>query len=269
MRILVTNDDGIHAPGIRRLIKSLSSHGYEVYVAAPKEPMSGMGKSLKMRAHYGAIDIPGTVKAWWVDSTPATSVYLALYYLLDEKPDVVVSGINRGPNIGLEDILTSGTVGAAIEAALNGVPGLAVSLATDSGHHMEEYSLAAEVTAELLPRLSELEPGELVNLNVPERPKGIMATTIAWNNYKVKLTGSSGYVQPVAHSFRDRYWDRVEGSDVWAVMNDYVSFTLIDLKRLRTNGANLSKAERLVKGLDEKLKFMREGLLHSSSSTSG
>lgn len=249
MRVLVTNDDGISAPGIKSLVASLHERGFQVYLAAPKQAMSGMGKSLKMKASYGEAKFPGTLRAWWIDSTPASAVYMALHHLLVEKPDVVVSGINRGPNIGLEDFLTSGTIGAALEAALNGIPAMAVSLATDSGRRVDEYSLAAELAAELVPLISRLEPGEMVNLNVPESPKGILATKLSWNNYRVGLRESSGYLEPVAHSFRDRYWDLDEGSDVWAVLNDYVSLTLIDLRSLRVNGANLEKAREIVQEL--------------------
>lgn len=268
MIVLATNDDGIDAPGLKRLVREIHERGHEVYVVAPKNPQSGMGKSMRMRAEYGEADYPWARKAWWVDSTPASAVYLALHHLLSEKPDVIVSGINRGPNIGLEDLFTSGTVGAAIEGALNGIPSLAVSLATDKGLTEDEYSPAAWAAAELLQHLRSLRPGMLVNLNVPEKPRGVMATRLAWNNYKLRLVGVGGRFEPASHSFRDRYWDTVEGSDVWAVLNGYISLTVIDLEAVRRSSVDLKVAEEILEKIRGRLESRIRVQPRSSSEAS-
>ncbi|MCE4600380.1 MAG: 5'/3'-nucleotidase SurE [Desulfurococcales archaeon] len=249
MKVLVTNDDGIEAPGIYSLVKALNNAGHTVYVAAPKDPASGMGKALKVRARYGEARYEGARRAWWVESTPATAVYLAINLLVDEEIDAVVSGVNRGPNIGLEDLLTSGTIGAVMEAALNGLPGVAVSLATDKGVDPGEYDLASNLAARLVPMLAVLDPGEFVNLNVPENPRGVMATRLAWNNYRVRLKRVDGFVAPEAHGFRERYWDLAEGTDVWAVMNDYVSVTVIDLRNLTDSIVDLERTGEIARNL--------------------
>ena len=248
MKVLVTNDDGIGAPGLKRLVRELSGRGHEVYVVAPLEHMSGMGKAMRVRARYGEASMPGAKRAWWVDSTPASTVYIAINLLLDAKPDLVVSGINRGPNMGLEDFLTSGTIGAAIEAALNGVPGLASSLACDNAYSEEDYQVAAVITAGLVDLLHGAKGSTIVNLNTPPEPRGVLGTRLAWNNYKIPLTIRDGSIEPAVEGFRNRYWDLRPGSDVWAVMNGYASISYVDLESL-SNLGSLEEAERLAESL--------------------
>ena len=126
--ILVTNDDGVHAPGIRALAQALAKIG-EVHVVAPDREVSACGQSLTLKHPLRAEQIEP--KVWSVDGTPADCVNLALVKLLPRRPELVVSGINRGANLG-EDIFYSGTVGGAREGTFFGVPSIAMSLATRS-----------------------------------------------------------------------------------------------------------------------------------------
>jgi 5'-nucleotidase len=161
-QILLTNDDGIEAPGLKCLEESLGSVG-EVTVVAPDKEMSASSQSisthtpLRMRqldeGHYA------------VSGTPADTVIIALYHLLPQKPDLVVSGINPGGNLG-ESVVYSGTVAAAMEAALHGVPSFAISLAT---RKYLDYSSAASFAAQLAAKILEegLPEGVMLNVNVP------------------------------------------------------------------------------------------------------
>jgi len=253
--VLVTNDDGIEARGIRELVEALAERGFEVYVAAPLRHMSGAGKSFGVPARYGRTSLPGAVEAWWVDSTPATAVYIALYGLIDARPDLVVSGVNRGPNMGLEDILTSGTVGAALEAALHGVPAVAASYAVDphyDGSYRVPASMAAEAASIVLDQRL-LGPGEIVNLNVPVKPRAVAATVPAWNNYRIPVRFEDGIAAPVGNTLENRYWDRRPGTDVWAVMNGLVSVTVLDLAGAPCSCPDRQRARRLAGLLAERL----------------
>ena len=179
--ILVSNDDGIAAPGIIALADALEAIG-EVWVFAPERERSAISHAITLhkplRVHETA------PRRFWVSGTPADSVYVALHHGLPRPPALVVSGINRGANMG-EDVLYSGTVGAAMEGCLMGIPSLAVSL---THNHPSTFAVAAElavrVASELLVR--GLPPGILLNLNVPEgcdASRGIRATRLGRRNY--------------------------------------------------------------------------------------
>ncbi len=161
-RILITNDDGIDAPGLKALEQSLASVG-EVTVVAPDREMSATSQSISLHSPLRAQVLDE--RHYAVAGTPTDAVILALYSLLSEKPDLVVSGINQGGNMG-ENVVYSGTVAAAVEATLHGVPGVAVSLASRkqsdfSGAATFAAGLAAKVLAEGLPA------GVALNINVP------------------------------------------------------------------------------------------------------
>jgi len=161
-RILITNDDGIYAPGLKALEKSLEAVG-EVTVVAPDREMSATSQSvsvhLPLRVH--TLD----ERHFAVTGTPADTVILALYRLLPQRPHLVVSGINPGGNLG-ENVVYSGTVAAAMEATLHGVPAFAISLATRK--HLD-FATAASFAAQLAERILEkgLPPGVMLNVNVP------------------------------------------------------------------------------------------------------
>lgn len=133
MDILVTNDDGIRSKGLVELVKALSIVG-NVYVVAPDRERSGTGHAVTMHRPLRVTEetMPGAVTSFQVDGTPADCVKLGLEALLDHRPDLVVSGVNAGPNLGT-DVLYSGTVSAAVEALIMGIPALAVSIADYSG----------------------------------------------------------------------------------------------------------------------------------------
>lgn len=169
MRILLTNDDGIQAVGLRALYKALVAAGHEVHVVAPITEQSAVGHAITLSA-------PLRVKEFreenffglGVSGTPADCVKLAISTLLKDAPELVVSGINAGANVGV-DIMYSGTVSAATEGALMGFPALAVSM---DNHNPEELAGQAGYAAGLLPRLpiATLPKKCVLNLNFPDRP---------------------------------------------------------------------------------------------------
>jgi 5'-nucleotidase len=165
MRILLSNDDGYFAPGLERLAADLAPYA-DITVVAPERDRSGASNSL-------TLDRPLTVRRapsgfLFVNGTPTDCVHLAVTGLLDELPDMVISGINHGANMG-DDTIYSGTVAAATEGYLLGIPSLAISLASKAGEH---YETAARVTSELVARFQKQPPPEpvLLNVNVPDIP---------------------------------------------------------------------------------------------------
>lgn len=190
MRILVSNDDGFDAPGIRALAEAAADLG-EVWVVAPTTEQSAQSHSLTLRAPLRA-HWRGE-RRWAVDGTPADCIYLALHGLMDGPPDLVLSGVNRGSNLG-SDVHYSGTVAAAREACLAGLPAVAVSLhLTEPGgaHHYETAtrvakSVARSVIADGLPA------DTLLNVNVPNVPpddlEGVRVARLGRRMYDHKVT---------------------------------------------------------------------------------
>ncbi|MBI2793663.1 MAG: 5'/3'-nucleotidase SurE [Ignavibacteria bacterium] len=167
MRILVTNDDGIDSPGIAALVHAMRSVG-EVMVVAPDRQQSAVGHALTVASPLRAVPFHrnGEVFGWAVNGTPADCVKLAVSALLDKRPDIIVSGINHGANTSVNAIY-SGTVSAATEGTLMGIPSMAISLATFD--HQADLSLAREVASEMAIKLISinLPSGTLLNVNVP------------------------------------------------------------------------------------------------------
>ena len=172
MRILLSNDDGIHSIGIRHLYKELSRLG-KVWVVAPLEEKSTTGHSLTL--HKPLRILPIERNFYGVSGSPADCVYLGIREVMKCKPDLVVSGINRGANLG-QDVYYSGTVSAAREACILGIPSLAVSLAVDFVNAPPENKLNYPAAARMAVKvLRELLKGEfphhtLFNLNLPDTP---------------------------------------------------------------------------------------------------
>jgi 5'/3'-nucleotidase len=173
--ILVTNDDGVHAPGIKAVAASLSALG-TVYVVAPDREVSACSQSLTLKHPLRAERVDERVHA--VDGTPADCVNLALVKLLPRRPDLVVSGINRGANMG-EDVFYSGTVGGAREGTFFGVPSMAVSLASREARETD-FTAAAAFAAKLaeLVLARGLPERTLLNVNVPPGTPGGVAMTV-------------------------------------------------------------------------------------------
>jgi len=225
-RILVSNDDGIDAPGLMALVEALSSWA-DVSVMAPQTEQSAASHALTLQ-HPLRVRTLGP-RRWSVNGTPTDCVLLAIKEFLPEPPDLVISGINEGPNMG-EDVIYSGTVAAAMEGAILGFPAMAVSLAS---RKLMDFRAAAAVTARLAARLLETRLGHrfLINVNVPA------GEGEAIRGYRVTRLGSRVYHDVIVKNRdprgREYYWigggepDWAESaeSDFKAVSEGYVSLT--------------------------------------------
>ena len=188
MRILLTNDDGIGAAGIQALWRELSKIA-DVIVAAPDVERSATSQAITVdspiRVDNYCFDNP-RICGWRIGGTPADCVKIALEALMTEAPDIVVAGINHGPNLGT-DVLYSGTVSAAIEGALHGIPAVAVSL---DGRDEYNFQPAAEFTSKLVQNIVErlLPPNTLLNVNIPalnsSQIKGVAITKLGVRQYE-------------------------------------------------------------------------------------
>ena len=223
--ILIANDDGIGAEGIARLAAAALPFG-RVFVAAPDTQCSGMSQKLTIRGELSVTEAPFPVPveaAWAVGGTPADCVKTAIKALLPVRPDVVLTGINRGYNAGF-DIAYSGTVGAALEAVMNGVPAIAFS-ARENGNPSAAEAYLPVVLEALLARPAE--PGRVWNVNFPDcaaaQCKGVLygrtpAACSFYDNDYVR-TGDALSIR-VTNPGPDRC---KEGSDIHAVLHGYVS----------------------------------------------
>lgn len=171
MNILISNDDGIHAKGLQVLAKHLAQR-HAVSIVAPDRERSAIGHAitLDLPIRVQAVPINGFSKAYAVSGTPADCIKLALMELLDEKPDLMISGINPGANVGV-NVFYSGTFAAAREATLYGIPAMAVSIQGGAPDHYETAAATAAELAEYIGRKG-LPPGTLLNVNMPDAPRG-------------------------------------------------------------------------------------------------
>ena len=230
MKILLTNDDGIHAPALIALREALAPLG-RVITVAPDRDQSATSHSLTLhrpfRIHRHDAD------TFSVDGTPTDCVVCAFYGLLDELPDMVISGINHGPNMG-EDVFYSGTVAAAIEGTLQGVPSIAASLVT---RERTDFREPAAFLAKLARQVAErgLEPRRLLNVNLPYRPwgeiAGVMITRLGSRKYRDTLIRK---VDPRGRDYywiggEDPVWDPRPGTDFHAVHDGWISVTPLRL----------------------------------------
>ena len=172
MRILLTNDDGVTAPGLRAMYDALADYA-EVSVVAPQTVQSGGAHAITIRHPLVCqqISVNDRLRAIGVEGTPADCVKLAVNALLPERPDLVISGINAGQNTGIH-VLYSGTVAAAIEAAIMGLPAVAVSLQFSPDM---DFDRAARIAKRIIERIvaDGLRPGRICNLNIPELRPGV------------------------------------------------------------------------------------------------
>ena len=173
MRVLLTNDDGIAARGLRALADGMIAAGHSVSVCAPDRERSGASHSATIGRPMSAepVDYPGADQAWQVDGTPADCASLGLWLKREAPVDLVVAGINRGMNMGGACVY-SGTVAAAMEAAMCGSQGLAVSLVLKDWEAEEDYTAAVRLAVKVAEWAvaHPLPAGVIYNLNVPERP---------------------------------------------------------------------------------------------------
>lgn len=231
MNIIVTNDDGVQAPGILALATALRSIG-SVQVVAPalNQSASGHKKTLFQDIAVTEVTLADGTPAKSVGGSPADCIALAALGMVAWPPDVVVSGINRGPNMG-QDVTYSGTVTAALEAAIQGVPAVAVSLAAGTATNVEEYEEAARVAVAVTAKVVEkgLPPLTILNLNVPflAPVKGLRLTRQGVRIYQDELA-VNGSIYRIVGPEPGGQWEE-EGTDLWAVHNGYASMTPLHL----------------------------------------
>jgi 5'-nucleotidase len=230
MRILVSNDDGYFAPGLAVLAAALSEVA-EVTVVAPERDRSGSSNSLTLDRPLTLRRAPSGFS--YVNGTPTDCVHLAVTGLIDFVPDMIVSGINDGANMG-DDTIYSGTVAAATEGFLLGIPSLAVSLAGGRGAHFET---AAHFARKLVERFRDGAPAPnvLLNVNVPDVPLAQV------EGMEVTRLGKRHKAEPVVRATTPRgdavYWvgaagaaqDAGEGTDFYAIANGRVSITPLQM----------------------------------------
>lgn len=234
-RILVSNDDGINSPGLLHLKQALDSVG-EVTVIVPDREWSASGhaKTMHKPLRIGQVELPDGSQAYVSSGAPSDCIALAVLGFLPQLPDLVVSGINLGANVG-HDITYSGTLAAAFEGTVSGIPSLAVSLDT---HEDANFTYAARFVAYLAEKVlgRGLPRNVLLNVNVPNVPAGeidgVEITRLGRRLYRDKL------VKRQDPRGREYYWiggDRPtgfaedEGTDIWALARDRVSITPIHL----------------------------------------
>jgi len=234
MKILLSNDDGYRAPGLRVLAEALARLG-DLTVVAPDRDRSGASNSLTLDVPIRAEQLSnGFIR---VTGTPTDCVHLAITGLLDAEPDLVVAGINHGANLG-DDVIYSGTVAAATEGRFLGLPAIALSI---DSHQPEHLDTAAWVAERLVAGLRDIDmgPNSILNVNVPDVPReqvrGLIATRL----------GHRHKAEPVTrlHDPRGRlmYWiglagseeDAGEGTDFHALRLGYVSVTPIQVDLTR------------------------------------
>jgi 5'/3'-nucleotidase len=224
-RILVTNDDGIHSDGLQILERALKELG-DVYVVAPMSEMSGASHSLTLARPLRIRQLDD--RHWSIDGTPTDCVTLALNKILpeDERPDICVSGINHGGNLG-DDATYSGTVAGALEASILGVPGIALSLVARDNFDFSQ-SAAIAVTAARKVLEEGLPEGTLLNINIPQGEiKGVRVTRQGIKNARPVITE---HIDPRGKPYfwiGEEYFstNSAEGTDYNAVELGYVSVT--------------------------------------------
>jgi len=234
MKILLSNDDGIEAEGIHFLAKVLAEDGHKVLISAPHRERSGSGHSMTMHKLVTLEEVPvkkltGNYQAYACSGMPTDSVSLA-FDVLHFKPDLVISGINRGPNVA-DDVTYSGTVCAAMEGIIFRVVSVALSLNVRSNDTVEHYETAAWVATRFIKWLSEhkINSPQLFNINVPNLPqeeiKGFRVTKQGIRLYEnrvdaLKRNGKNYYW--IGGTIKDVF---ATGTDVTALRDGYVSVT--------------------------------------------
>ena len=245
MKILISNDDGILSNGIRVLIEALSPC-HEVFVVAPDRERSAAGHSLTLHSPLRVEELDpkyGAKKCWMTTGTPGDCVKLAINAILqeDEKPDLVISGINHGPNLGA-DILYSGTVSCAMEGAMMGYPSIATSLASLRNEY-EDFRFAGEFIAELINKLGtyKIPPKTILNVNIPGLEKediaGIAITELGNRIF------TDDYERRVDPRGKVYYWMAGElitesenaFTDIAAIRNNKISITPVTYEMTRLN----------------------------------
>lgn len=232
LRILVTNDDGIEAPGILALAEAVRPLG-QVTVAAPLQPRSGASHGVTTDRPIGVGESDRAGQRWIaIDALPATCVRLAVEELLPAKPDLVLSGINKGENLGTVTFY-SATVAAAREAAFLGLPAIAVNMVADDDM---DYATAAAVVVDIVKALGPdgIARGTCLNVNVPALPRGrLRGVRITRQDTRAPIDRFERTVTPDGRVEYRPSWSHLEpagaDTDIWAVRNGYVSVSVFGI----------------------------------------
>ena len=240
MRVLVSNDDGVDAPGIQALAQGLRDAGHEVIVVAPDRDRSGASNSLTLDAPIRVVQLDA--RTWKVYGTPTDCVHVAITGMLEThrlEPDIVVSGINNTANLG-DDVIYSGTVAAAMEGRFLGLPAVAMSVVT-AEHKGRHYETAAKAAVEIIARLrtDPLPANTILNVNVPDLP---------WHEvrgFETSRLGNRHRAEPCIpqQDPRGREWwwigaageeqDAGPGTDFHAVRSGYIAISPIHVDLTR------------------------------------
>ncbi|XOD69012.1 MAG: 5'/3'-nucleotidase SurE [Flavobacteriales bacterium AspAUS03] len=228
--ILVTNDDGIIAPGIRALIRMMNTIG-NVYVVAPDKPQSGMGHAITVEIplHGESVEIDqGPQQEWQCSGTPVDCIKLAIGQILPKRPDICVSGINHGSNASV-NVIYSGTMSAAVEAAIEGIPAIGFSLLDFSWE--ADFKPAQKYVCQIVQKILEkgLPKDVSLNVNIPKiKEKEIKGIKIC---RQAKARWKENFDKRLDPKGRTYYWltgefvnlDQKEDTDEWALANRYIS----------------------------------------------
>ena len=231
LKILVSNDDGVYADGLWALVKELREIA-TVTVVAPDRDQSGVGTSVTLRHPLRMIEIKSPLKngvaAYSVEGTPADSVILALRLVLKDGVDLVISGINEGPNLG-DDVYISGTVGAALQGFFYGIPALAFSIAAFGSLH---FDVAARLAKLLVKEIADrgISQRMLLNVNLPNLPRdkleGIEITRLGERKYADRIEPGHDGKRHYHWIMRGKSeWKLTSGTDIWALEQNKISIT--------------------------------------------
>lgn len=230
LKILVSNDDGVYADGLWALVKELKEIA-EVTVVAPDRDQSGAGTSVTLRHPLRMFEIKAPldgVTAYSVEGTPADSVILALKLILKDGADLIVSGINEGPNLG-DDIYISGTIGAALQGFFYGIPAIALSVGAFGNLHFDIGARLAKLMAkEVVDR--GLSRRLLLNVNLPDLPQdkleGIEITNLGEREYADRVEPGHDGKRQYHWLMRGKpNWQAISGTDIWALEQNKISVT--------------------------------------------
>ncbi len=232
--ILITNDDDITAPGIRNLVEAVKDLG-QVVVVAPDKPQSGMGHAITIGSplRMNKMNLFGDIEAWQTSGTPVDCVKLAVDKILHRKPDICLSGINHGANHSI-NVIYSGTMSAAMEASIEGIPSIGFSLL--DYNYEADFSPARKIVHTIVSKLLEekLDKHLLLNVNIPSIPykeiKGIKICKQAYAKYE------EDFDERMDPQGKKYYWltgkfvnfDESKDCDVWALTHNYVSVVPVE-----------------------------------------
>jgi 5'-nucleotidase len=255
LKLLLTNDDGIYSEGINFLADVLNSSGHKIAIVAPDRERSAAGHSITisdpLRAKKVVLNNVPELTSYKVNGTPADCVKLGIEKLIDFEPELIISGINNGPNLGY-DVLYSGTVSAAIEGWMMGYSSIAISLNVNNGYNFYSGAIFINTLIKNINKIS-IEEKMLLNINLPdinkEFIKGIKITTLGKSLYEDNFEER---IDPMGNTY---YWltgesikdESKNNSDIWAVYNNFISITPLKLDLTNFSQMNsLCKLKELI-----------------------